>query len=83
MRRIFNTRKDVYLLVGPTLVAFRKDCKNKEAEPTESVKWVYELFMASVSALSKSRRLFKDNEEYELFINECEKSLRKVAYETK
>ena len=82
MRRMFNKDKDVYLLVGPRLVAFRKDCKEGIPTATESVSWIYELYIATVMAIQRSKRLFKDEVEYRNFLDECVKKLQS-AYDDK
>lgn len=79
MRRMFNKDKDVYLLIGPRLVAFRKDCKTKDTTATESVSWIYELFLATVMSIKRSKRLFKDDNEYRLFLENCIDKLKEPA----
>lgn len=83
MRRMFNKDKDVYLLIGPRLVAFRKDCKTKEATATESVSWIYELFLSVVMSIKRSKRLFKDENEYRLFVEECVNKIKETALDDK
>lgn len=81
MRRVFNKDKDVYLLIGKNLVVFRKDSKGKEESAVESARWIYELFLATVQALKKTKKLFEKEEEHKVFMQECIKKLTEAAHD--
>lgn len=67
-RRIFNQNKDVYLIVGETIVCFRKNCKHQEPTASRSISWLYEMFLTSILAIKKSKKIFESEVEYNKFL---------------
>lgn len=66
-RKVFNKKKDVHILIGDTIVCFRKNSKQYEVTATRSISWLYEMFLASVYAIKKAKPMFETEQEYDKF----------------
>lgn len=68
-RKVFNKKKDLHILVGETIVCFRKNCIQHEVTASRSISYLYEMFLSSVMAIKKAKPMFDNEQEYNKFID--------------